>query len=262
MKAKKSLGQHFLTSQGIAKRIVEAGECRPGDTVLEIGPGTGFLTEEILNSGAKVIAVEKDDRAIPLLEEKFIDFIREGRLKLVHGDILEEHLSLKLPKKYKLIANIPYYITGALMRRFLETDHQPSCIVFLVQKEVADRIARSKKASILSLSVKAYGSPSYIETVAARFFKPIPKVDSAILKISDISKVFFEEMSEKLFFELIHLGFGQKRKKLIGNLSKKYPKELLLSAFNEFSISENIRAEDFSLSGWKKLGQKIGSDAS
>lgn len=257
MRPKKSLGQHFLTSEDIARRIAKAGECRSGDAVLEIGPGTGMLTALLLQTGAKVIAIEKDDRAIPLLETRFKAEIGQGSLKIIHGDILEDQKTLVLPKKYKVIANIPYYITGALMRRFLETDHQPSVIVFLVQKEVADRIALSKKASILSLSVKAYGNPTYIETVPARFFKPVPKVDSAILKIDQISKEYFSGFSEKVFFNLLHLGFSQKRKKLLGNLSRQFDKETIHTAFSEFSISENIRAEDFALEGWKRLALKI-----
>jgi 16S rRNA (adenine1518-N6/adenine1519-N6)-dimethyltransferase len=220
MFAKKSLGQNFLRSKGALMKIVETADLKLDDIVLEVGPGEGILTEAILRKAGKVIAVEKDNRLIPILEQKFSSEISSGKLLLVHGDILEFSLSsYQLPAthstssgqaSYKLIANIPYYITGQLLRKFLESDNQPSRMVLLLQKEVAKRIVsgnnpallklrrtsptspiknlglRGTKESILSISVKAYGAPKYIDTVKAECFTPKPKVDSAILLVENI----------------------------------------------------------------------------
>lgn len=260
MKARKSLGQHFLTSPQIARRIVRAGEVRRSDTVLEVGPGTGMLTEALLETGAKVLAIEKDPRAIEILSNKFKDASSEGRLKIIQGDALDFSLrAAEIPRHYKVISNIPYYITGALIRKFLEAEHQPETIVFLVQKEVAERIAREKKASLLSVSVKAYGSPQYVETIKARFFKPIPKVDSAILLISGISKQFFKNIDESTFFEIAKHAFSKKRKILVSNLAPLMPKRDLEALFASLQINPRIRAEDASMELWRTLAEKIGA---
>ncbi len=158
--AKKSLGQNFLKSKRALSEIISAGEVNHDDLVLEIGPGQGALTEKILETGAKVIAVEKDDRLISLLNEKFIKETNSGQFTLIHGDILDLDLAFLKNSEFKLIANIPYYITGLIFRKFLEGNIQPSKIVIMVQKEIADRIiARDGKESLLSISVKAYGQP-------------------------------------------------------------------------------------------------------
>ncbi len=194
-RAKKSLGQNFLKSEKALGDIVRAGGLSLGDVVLEIGPGKGALTEKILETGAKVIAVEKDQELIPVLEEKFAEYVTKGSLVLVHEDVLEFNpLSYKLKAgSFKLIGNIPYYITGAIIRKFLESDPQPTSMTLLVQKEVAERIvARDGKESILSISVKAYGTPHYIDKVPKRYFTPEPKVDSAIIHIDNISKDRFK----------------------------------------------------------------------
>src|SRR5690606_28133956 len=159
---------HFLRSDRALKDIVDAGEIHADDIVLEIGPGEGALTERLILLAAKVIAVEKDDRLYEELKEKFYEEIRKDRLDLIHGDILDfnpENLAFYEDFSYKIVANIPYNITGAIIRKFLSADYQPELMVLLVQKEVAERIARSKKESILSVSVKAYGNPHYVGTV-------------------------------------------------------------------------------------------------
>lgn len=260
MKAKKSLGQHFLTSAGIAKRIVIAGNVRGGDTVLEIGPGKGILTRALLDQGAKVIAIEKDDRAIPLLHEAFAQEIGEGRLVLVHGDALNTDLSkygLNKPYSYSLVANIPYYITGAILRTYLSHNTPPKHIAVLVQKEVAERIARSKKSSILSLSVLVYGKPRYVETVKARFFKPVPKVDSAILAITLAAPQFNNKHHEDVYFDLLHKAFGQKRKQLYGTLSKQFDRDTIDGIFSDHSIAKTIRPEDLPLETWIKISRML-----
>jgi len=256
MKAKKSLGQNFLKSERALSKIIEAGDIKSGETVLEIGPGLGALTERLLATGARVLAIEKDDNLYESLKQKFSQEITEGKLILIHDDILNfEAISYKLQAgSYKLIANIPYNLTGAIFKKFLETDSQPEKIVLLVQKEVAERIvAKDNKESILSISIKVYGAPKYIETVKAGSFAPSPKVDSAIIEISNISKDNFTEFTEKTFFEALKAGFQSKRKKLSSNLSNLYPKERVLNAFKELKLDENVRAEDLNVKEWIEI---------
>ncbi len=241
MRPKKSLGQNFLKSKKAIGDMVRAAGVSRGDTVLEIGPGKGVLTEALLETGAKVVAVETDRELIPLLQEKFAEYLESKQLEIIEADILEFDVNLK---QYKLVANIPYYITGAIIRKFLESDFQPTSMTLLVQKEVAERIvARDGKESILSISVKAYGDPSIISKVPKRYFTPEPKVDSAIIHIGDISKDNFKKVSEAAFFKVVKAGFAQKRKTLGKNLSQigaKLPKWL----------PEKVRAEDIKLGDW------------
>lgn len=264
MRAKKSLGQNFLKSERALAKIVEAGDLKSGEQVLEIGPGRGALTEKLLATGCKLLAVEKDDELHEFLKQKFEEEIAEGKLILIHGDILSVDLSYYLlpTTYYKLIANIPYNITGAILKKFLESKNQPERMVLLVQKEVAERIvAKDGRESILSISVKAYGKPKYVERVLAGSFAPAPKVDSAILVINDISKGFFEDLNQKdaeqKFFELLKAGFASKRKKLSSNLSKLYDKNSIETAFKEMSLGENVRAEELRLEDWQKLLKRL-----
>ena len=246
MYAKKSLGQHFLRSERALSSIIEAGNITPGETVLEIGPGTGALTEKLLDAGAKVIAVEKDDELFAALSKKY------PGLELVHGDILNFQTSQL--GTYKLIANIPYNITGAILEKFLSANQHPKLMVLLVQKEVAQRmVAGNGKESILSISVKAYGKPRYVETVKAGSFPPAPAVDSAIIAIENISKSFFTNFSEKDFFKLLHAGFQAKRKKLSSNLGVVFAKERVKEAFRKLNMDENLRAEDLPVNKWGEL---------
>ena len=250
MLQKKSLGQNFLKSKKALSDIVLAGKIQSGETALEAGPGTGALTEHLLAAGARVTAVEKDRRLIPLLKEKFFADIVSKKLTLIEGDILEIPISSLGLSKYKVIANIPYYITGQFLRNFLGSETQPSDMVLLVQKEVAERIvARDGKESILSISVKAYGTPRYVETVKAGSFSPAPNVDSAILSIENISKKNFSDFSEKKFFTILKAGFAHKRKLLSGNTG--IPEEVLA----KLGIPSKARAENLRLDDWKKLAK-------
>lgn len=257
MKAKKSLGQNWLKSASAVKEIIKAGELKPGELVLEIGPGRGALTTALLNQGVKVLAVEKDDYLIKDLREKFSSEIKAGKLILIHQDISDFDINKELKKlneeKYKLIANIPYYITGQIIRQFLsQTTNQPNLMILMVQKEVAKRIVASdKKESILSISVKTYGEPKYIKTVPAGAFEPKPKVDSAILQVKNISKQFFIKLNEEKFFTLLKKGFGQKRKLLKNNLS--LSEEIL----GLCKINPKTRAEDLTLENWLCLTSKV-----
>ncbi len=260
MKAKKSLGQHFLKSEKALHAIVKAGDVGAKDTILEIGPGTGALTTRLLETGTRVIAVEKDYELFELLKLKFEKEIKDGKLELIHDDILEFDLAKLTASTYKLVANIPYNITGAILKKFLETDYQPERMVLLMQKEVAKRIvAQDIKESILSLSVKAYGLPRYIETVKAGSFAPAPKVDSAIIAIDDISKKNFARFLEKDFFGTVRAGFKSKRKKLSSNLSTKFDKNKVREAFQKLNLDENLRAEDVGIEAWRKLARILSN---
>ncbi len=266
MKHKKSLGQNFLKSNMIVEEIVNSSKVTKEDTVLEVGPGEGILTSKLLRVSKKVVAVEKDNRLIPVLKEKFKTEIESKKLELIEADILELNMSKEtfdIRKGYKVVANIPYYITGQILRKFLEAEVLPESITLLVQKEVAERIvAKNKKETLLSLSVKIYGKPSYVKTVSKAFFAPQPKVDSAILHISDIKDPFSKEgplgKKRKIFFEIIHAGFAHKRKQLFPNLSQKYDKNELFKAFEDLKIPRKARAEDINLGVWIKLCKILG----
>src|SRR3989344_1418293 len=252
MKPKKSLGQHFLKSRDALRKIIQAGEISRDDVILEIGPGKGALTEQLLAFGCQVLAIEKDKELVQYLQEKFEKEIKEKRLILTQGDILKlkiENLKLKI---YKVISNIPYNITGAILKKFLSEETQPRLMVLLLQKEVAERIiARGGKESILSISVKAYGEPKVIGKVPRRYFSPEPKVDSAIIAIKNISRKNFAptkvgaptRVGEEKFWQIIKKGFAHKRKKLSGNLKNAVPAAILAK------YSEK-RAEDLTLDDW------------
>ncbi len=224
MLKKKSLGQHFLHNRHYLEAVANAAEITKGTLVLEIGPGDGALTEVLLAQGAKVTAVEKDRRLLPVLAEKFATEIKNKKLTLVEADALDFEPAFA-KGKYAVVGNIPYYITGALLKKYLTAAKQPSTLVFLIQKEVAERItnhglaSKNPKESILSLSVKAYGTPTYVNTVPRGAFVPPPKVDSAILAVHGVSRSNFKNKNqEERFFELVRAGFAQKRKLLKRNL--------------------------------------------
>ncbi|MBI4086876.1 ribosomal RNA small subunit methyltransferase A [Candidatus Kaiserbacteria bacterium] len=257
--AKKSLGQHFLKNPKVVEKMIEAAGLRHSDLVLEIGPGTGMLTRGLLSAGARVIAIEADKRAVDVLEERFHKDTESGQLVIHHADVRERALADFVPKdtSYVIIANIPYYLSGMLLRETLSAAHQPETIVFLVQKEVAERIARSKKESLLSLSVKVYGVPRYIATVSKGNFSPAPKVDSAILAIENISRKNFENLNEARFFEVLHAGFASRRKQLAGNLAALCKRTVLLELFETLGIPRNARGEDLPVETWLMLAKRL-----
>lgn len=256
---KRSLGQNFLTSAVVPNWMVEAAEVSDSDIILEIGPGTGMLTKALLDKKAKVIAIEADQRAIEQLQLNFPAEISSGQLTIYHGDAREitpQTLGLK-DHGFKVVANIPYYLSGFLLRSFLETAIQPSTLTFLIQKELAHRIVRDKKESLLALSVKAFGQPIYSKNVGKGHFHPMPKVDSAILTIRHINRDNFINVDTALFFEILHLGLGKKRKQLLTNLTEKYEREFLQQVFTTLGISLKARGEDLELSTWLKLVQAL-----
>lgn len=259
--AKKSLGQYFLKNPAVVREIVAAAQLSPQTTALEIGPGTGALTEGLLESGAKVVAVEADPRAIEVLEERFAHAIDQGLLTLHLADVRETNPVSFIEKgtPYTIVANIPYYLSGMLIRTSLEANPQPERIVFLVQKEVAERIARDEKESLLSLSVKAYGVPRYVRTVARGNFSPMPAVDSAVLAIENISRDRFQDLDETWFFSVLKTGFAARRKQLIGNLSERFPRAELETHFDALGIPRDARGEDLPVETWCALARALAS---
>jgi 16S rRNA (adenine1518-N6/adenine1519-N6)-dimethyltransferase len=221
------------------------------------------LTRALLGAGARVRAVEKDDRLIPVLAQEFKKEISSGALEIVHGDVMEMPMgeilkgaAEKPSNGYKVIANIPYYITGALIRSFLSASAKPSLMVLMVQKEVAQRIvARDGKESVLSISVKAYAKPELVMNVARGNFFPAPNVDSAVIRLSNIQDPFGSAATESRFFEIVKAGFAQKRKKLISNLESVMPRAELEKRFAELGIDGNARAEDMTTKFWMSLAR-------
>jgi len=248
MRVKKRLGQHFLRNREILKEIVQAAELSKKDAVLEVGPGTGELTEFLAGASGKVIAVEKDSGLIPPLRSKFKP---HKNVKIIEGDILQISkskflISKQIPKsKYKIVANIPYYITSRFLRNVLEARNKPKLMVLMVQYEVAKRIcARPPEMNLLALSVQAYGRPKLLRKVSKGSFAPPPEVDSAVIKISDISDDRFRQnkINPEKFFDILRRAFQQKRKMLRHSLKnlklpekyfKKRPQELSLEDWFE-----------------------------
>ena len=229
---KKELGQNFLQDKKILCDIVKLGELKNNDIVIEIGPGKGDLTQELIKSAQKVIAIEKDKDLVRLLREKFFHV---KNLEIIEGDIREIILNLDLlfssEEKYKLIANIPYYLSSFILRRFLEIKNKPQKIVLLLQKELTERIcAKAGKMSLISIMVNLYGKPELGSIVKKENFYPQPKVDSRILIIDDIKDP--DDIDKKMFFIILRIGFAQKRKKLINNLHNglRIDNDILLNA--------------------------------
>lgn len=266
--AKKSLGQNFLNDETALQMIVEAANLQKDDKVLEIGPGTGLLTDKLLEKSEKIICIEKDFRMVDFLTKKY-KLTEEGknkkRIKILQEDILEVNLPQFLKEKdfcdYKVVANIPYYITGKILRLLLETEIQPRMAVLLVQKEVAERVCgKGDSMNILSAAVQYYGDVEMVGIVPREAFLPVPKVDSAVIRVIP----FFGEKresaeNEKEFFRTMKSGFSSPRKKLLNNLvlSLKIDKKKLQNIFREFGWDENVRAQNISIEQWKKLRDKI-----
>ncbi len=245
------LGQHFLTRDAVPRLMAETAELNSSDTVLEVGPGTGILTRVLLASGARVIAVEKDSRWTTALAESMG---HPANLTVVNNDFRDWWLSASrqsiLGDKYKIVANIPYYLTGELFRQWLSANQLPTTIVCLTQKEVAERIVGAKRESLLSLSIKAYGQPKIIRAVKRTHFSPPPKVDSAILAINHISRQHLPNpIIEKRFFDLLRVSFASPRKMLGGKLPA------LVERFAACQISPRARAETLKLEQWLCLAR-------
>ena len=213
----KWLGQNFLIDEKVLRKIIEAAELSENDIVLEVGPGIGNLTAELAKRVKKAIAIEKDKKMVEILRETLKNFTN---IEIIEGDILKINLKPYTSKPYKVVANIPYYLTSPLIRKFLETENQPKEMVLMVQKEVAQRIcARPPKMSLLAVSVQFYTKPEIISYISKKSFWPSPKVDSAITKISAFNQPRKSAFNQR-FFKIVRAGFSQPRKQLINNLSK------------------------------------------
>ncbi len=248
-KPKKSLGQNFLTDRNILQSIVEAGEISAGDTVIEIGPGTGSLTDELVATGARIIAVEKDDALVLELREKYKN---TKNVEIIHDDILQFNVTGYMSNVtcYKLIGNIPYYLTSHLFRIILTTWPAPQNIVFTVQKEVAQRIvAKPPNMSMISLLVQCYGTPSIIKIIKRGSFNPAPKVDSAILKIIMPSE---NRTPSANLLDIASRGFAHPRKMLRASL----PEEKLLEA----QIDPKRRPGTLTIEEWERLAKLFTND--
>lgn len=258
---KKSLGQHFLNSTIVPEWLCAAGAVSHSDTVVEIGPGTGALTGALLKRGATVLAIETDRRALAVLEDTFRAEMEQGQLTLVKADV--RTLALQefglVDHQFKIVANIPYYLSGHLFRVCLEHPVQPSDLVFLVQKEVAKRAAlplppaKHGKGSLLALSLQAYGDVAIYKAVSRGHFTPPPSVDSAILAVRNINRDYFQSIDEVLFYQVIRAGFGHKRKQLQHNLKTRFSATYVEAALQAANLPSTIRAEDVSLAAWKQL---------
>ena len=292
MKLKKSLGQNFLKDKKTLEKIVKAGEVSPKDNILEIGPGQGALSNFLLAKARKVIMVEKDEQLAEEIAEKYqiqkIDdekisfeknndkeseekkekddfqkFSFEGKSGIIFGDILKINLPKLLEENdftdHKIIANIPYYITGKILRIIFQTKYPPQAIVFLVQKEVAERICAGKgQMNMLALSANFYGEPEIVGLVGRENFFPIPKVDSAILKITIKKKEDLpikDEKEIKNFFSFARAGFSGRRKTLVNNLASVFglDKKEVVAILEKNNFNPKIRAQELDLDDWIEL---------
>ena len=262
----KRLGQSFLVDQRVLERILAAAEVGPQDTVLEIGAGLGILTEALGQRARRVVAVEIDQRLVRVLRERLK---AKTNTEIILGDILALDIAgllqdrqLQPDQRYKVVANIPYYITSAVLRRILEQSFRPEMIVLMVQKEVARRIsAEPGEMSLLAVSVQFYGLPRVVATVPASCFYPVPKVDSAIVRIDPHAQLPLDEDEVAAFFDVVRAGFGQRRKQLRNALLHGLQLSLasLGQGLSHASIDGTRRAETLSVDEWAKLYRALKS---
>jgi 16S rRNA (adenine1518-N6/adenine1519-N6)-dimethyltransferase len=256
--AKKSLGQNFLHDTAVLKDILDAGELKTTDRVIEIGPGEGFLTRALLSKVAHLTAIELDHDLIPWLK---MDFGKDPKFELVEGDALKFSPS---ETPYKLIANIPYYITSPLLNHFLLEQflngHPPELMVVMVQREVAEKIVDPRKHSVLSLEVQLFAEAELVRIVPPTSFKPRPAVDSAVLKIRPLKEPRLKGDLKRLLW-LMKMSFAQKRKKLSNNLSSllKLSNAETKAFFESLKISPDVRAEDLTFEEWDRLFNGLSS---
>ncbi|MBK8434099.1 MAG: 16S rRNA (adenine(1518)-N(6)/adenine(1519)-N(6))-dimethyltransferase RsmA [Chloroflexi bacterium] len=258
LEPKKSLGQNFLSDEGILRRITAAADIAPSDEILEIGPGLGALTVQLAQAAQRVIAVELDGRLLPILAEQCAPY---PHITIVEGDILEQEAWRWFTRPYKVVANVPYYITGAILRHLLSAELRPECMVLTVQKEVAERLtAAPGDLSILAVSVQFYGQPRVVTTLPAGAFWPRPKVDSAVVVIDLRQRPVSANRvtDEELFFRLVKAGFSQKRKQLHKNLrTLGYSREQIGQFLGRAAIAPERRAETLTIDEWVALWEAV-----
>lgn len=256
--ARKKLGQHFLIDRGVLEIILEAAALAPGDAVIEVGPGLGILTRELAKGVGRLIAVEMDDRLATALQA---DMASLHNVSIVSGNILKLDPEVVLKDsgsqgEYKVVANLPYYITAPVLRHFLEASFKPQAMVVMVQKEVAETIAaRPGRMSLLSISVQYYGEPTIVHYVPAASFYPTPKVDSAILRIDVYAEPRVAVGDEDSFFNLVRVGFSAARKQLVNSLVRGLGMSRIevLPFLEKAGIEPKRRAETLSLDEWARL---------
>jgi 16S rRNA (adenine1518-N6/adenine1519-N6)-dimethyltransferase len=258
LRAHKGLGQNFLQDPLALEKIVSVAEIQSSDTVLEIGPGLGSLTRYLAISAKEVVAVELDENLLPPLKAILTPY---QNIRLIHGDILKlSPKDLKLENDYIVVANIPYYITSAVIRQLLESESKPRRIVLTLQKEVAQRIcAEPGDMSLLALSVQVYGKPRIAAHIPANAFFPAPKIDSAVLIVDIYSSPQIKKELITTFFKLIKAGFSQKRKTLRNSLSSGLhisPAEAA-NLLTRMNIDPQRRAETLSIEEWEKLSETL-----
>ena len=260
LRPRKGLGQHFLIDREVLGIITSAAELNTGDIIMEVGPGLGILTRELARQAGRVIAIELDTQLAAILKQTLASFdnvtiINEDVLRLEPLALLKEQKAVDGLSGYKMVANLPYYITSPVLRHFLEASVKPKIMVVMVQKEVAEAIvAKPGKMSLLSVSVQFYGEPRIISNVPAHSFYPAPEVDSAILLV----KVYPQPavaVDEGSFFQLVRAGFSLPRKQICNSLAQglELPKSDVLSLLEKSSISPQRRAETLTLEEWAKL---------
>lgn len=255
----RGLGQNFLIDKAAAQRVMAAAELEENDLILEIGPGLGSLTQELSHRAKKIIAIEKDRQMIAILKETLKGF---KNIDIIQGDVLKKFPQLKI-KNYKVVANLPFYLTAPVIRQFLESKNQPTEIVFIVQKEVAQRIcAQPPRLNLLALATQIYAEVKIITYLKKESFWPKPKVDSAIIKIKpyqagqiDLSWPF--PKNKALLFKIIKAGFSQPRKQLANNLTNvlKLKKDKVIAWLEQNNIQPSQRAETLTIKDWLKLCQ-------
>lgn len=260
VKAKKSLGQNFLQDAEVIEKIFEAAEVQPTDWILEIGPGTGILTFRLAEQVEKLLAIELDHQLVERLQQHFID---SQSVSILEGNILDVNLKELLETSgfaehpYKIIANIPYYITAPIIRTLLALPYQPESLTLMVQDAVADRLAaKPGDMSLLSVMAQYYASVEKIFFVSREAFDPVPKVDSAVIRI--IPRRAYDPEEDRKVFRLVRAGFAARRKTLLNNLSSSLSlsKEAVAEKLAQLDLRPDIRAQALSVDDWERL-QKI-----
>ncbi len=254
-RARKGLGQHFLVDRGVLDKIVSAAELASSDTVIEVGPGLGILTEELVKKAGKVIAVEVDSKLASALEKKLS---KSPQLTVLNADVLQldPRELLDSQRNYKVVANLPYYIAAPILRHFLEASLKPSLMVVMVQKEVGQSIAAAPgDMSILGISVQIYGKPTIVDYVPAQSFYPPPKVDSAIVRIDVYLRPSVEVSDIAGFFEIVKAGFSAPRKQIRNSLALglQLNSAEVVGLLEQAGITPQRRPETLSLEEWAKL---------
>lgn len=249
--AKKSLGQHWLTDQFALAAMCDAARVTSDDTVLEIGPGLGTLTELLVQRAKHVVAVEFDEQ----LASGLADRVPADNLTVTQQDILKFDLT-SLPHDYKVVANIPYYLTSKLLRVLSESTNPPAVVALLVQKEVAERVAAEPgNMSLLSVSVQWYFETELKQVVPARLFTPPPKVDSQIIRLKRREQPLFTGVDTKLFFQIVKAGYSARRKTILNSLSGglRLPKDRVGELLEQASLSPTARPQALSMVEWHAL---------